>query len=790
MNGMTRFLSRRDKNHEKRHSKRSRSKSRLVPSDLYSIFANDDTKNTKKLEKEDEKKVKALVQRLNAAGMTMLGETQAKYALSKHPDDSDKAFKFLTLAVDSFDGILKDCDPNVKLLGAENRHNVTCYLDSLLFAMFARLDSFEAMLFDSFTDEPRKKLAALLRLWVNMLRTGRLIAVDLTKHLQEALGQCGWEEATKLCQQDASEAFTFITGKLELPLLTLKMDIYHTGKEDKEDDHKFVNERLLEVALPSEMEEGRGIRLEDCLETYFNNRIEVKRLLQRRSTIQSIRSTDTDKGGSSDRRESTDKSGSSHTETIEVSSAPNSPTVATPTAGLTPISPVKPIIGRRRADSIFSERYIETGESSEKKHLDDMSSQSGSGRRREGSLRKEVMMPAWQFFSLIPWYTDNVPKSDAQVAAHFSSKRPVLGICLKRYSMLPNGSPQRLETYVDIPLEIGLPHFISDDRMDEEGPLFGNFKLVLQSVVCHRGVSVDSGHYISLVRATVPEPYGTKVIEERSGSSYGDEKPDSWMRFDDLAKERVTDVDINQALKEELPYLLFYQVQPIDEELARGDPPSYEEAQSGAATADPSLETLASTDAETTTTDDMAWDRSGTVDLSNLDVVSSDEPTGRTSMSSNRRSSVTFEELEGNMDGSIRGRTAPTTPADDTKPGFLSASRRNSKIGKKGGIKSRPSSQGGEKRLSVTMSRLTGRGSKDKLQMTEDFAEGEPVILVQAVSEEERKGALQVMQAVGIGRSKSKKEKGKRRLRSSSRNPAEEGTQRHKKPPDRECIVM
>lgn len=45
--------------------------------------------------------------------------------------------------------------------------------------MFARLDAFEAMLFDNFDDEPRKKLAAILRLWVNLLRTGRLIKVEL-----------------------------------------------------------------------------------------------------------------------------------------------------------------------------------------------------------------------------------------------------------------------------------------------------------------------------------------------------------------------------------------------------------------------------------------------------------------------------------------------------------------------------------------------------------------------------------------------------------------------------------
>src|SRR6186713_235053 len=158
--------------------------------------------------------------------------------------------------------------------------------------------------------------------------------------------------------------------------------------------------------------------------------------------------------------------------------------------------------------------------------------------------------------------------------------------------MLPNGAPKRLNTFVDIPLEIGLPHFISDDRIRDEGPLFGNFKLVLQSVVCHRGVSVDSGHYISLVRANVPFSHGQH--------NQDNDIEDSWLRFDDLASERVIDIDVKKALKEESPYLLFYQVQPIDEELAsRGDPPAYTETPSGLPSVDPSRETNTSPPTDT-----------------------------------------------------------------------------------------------------------------------------------------------------------------------------------------------
>ena len=117
-----------------------------------------------------------------------------------------------------------------------------------------------------------------------------------TAHLQDALAACGWEDAGKLEQQDTSEAFSFITEKLELPLLTLKMDIYHTGTEDDGDDHKFIHERLLEVAVPPDPGNGRPIQLEDCLENFFNNRVEVVRRLERSNTLSSIRS------GSSDRK--------------------------------------------------------------------------------------------------------------------------------------------------------------------------------------------------------------------------------------------------------------------------------------------------------------------------------------------------------------------------------------------------------------------------------------------------------------------------------------------------------
>ncbi|KAF2128658.1 cysteine proteinase [Dothidotthia symphoricarpi CBS 119687] len=769
--------------------------SQQASSDLYTIFTHDESKAA--ADNDVDKKVKMLLARLQGAGISRLQDEQARYALSWYPEDLDKAYDILVLANESIEGELKDYNPDVPMLGAINRNMVTCYLDALLFAMFARLDSFEAMLYDNFQDEPRKKLAAVLRLWVNLLRTGQLIKVELTKHLQDSLAKCGWEEAALVCQQDASEAFTFITGALELPLLTLKMDIYHTGREDKEDDHKFVNERLLEVAIP-EQQGDDIITLEDCLETYFNNRIEVKRYLQRQNTIGSVRPPHLEAV-----ENAPEKNETLHVETVEILDA-DSPMVSTPTSldPTTPVSPTTPLVygrpleGRRRADSIFSQRLArkapEAWKFDEKKHLDDMLSNGSGGRPRSASfLRKEVLMPAWQFFSLIPWYTDNVPKSDAQVAAHFSAKRPVLGICLKRYTMLPNGAPKRLDTYIDIPLEIGLPHFISDDRMREEGPLFGNFKLVLQSVVCHRGVSVDSGHYVSLVRGDCHERPGTSDSEDSS-----DQAP--WLRFDDLSNPRVMEVDVKKALREESPYLLFYQVQPIDEVLAtRGDPPSYAETQSRLPSLDPSRETLVST-ATTDFETGGEWGQTTSADPQ-PESIHLDETIGRSSMSSNRRSSVVFDDIEGTLQSASRGRTEPPTP-EEQKTGFLSASRRNSRTWMPGmpGSKSRANSQTGENRLSFSISRLTGRASKDKLHITEAAFAEDPVIVINEVQNAEnaqlKQSPVKEKKDSSISRSKSKGKKDKKdRFRSKSQDVNEsmdKAKHKDKSRPDRECIVM
>ncbi|KAI5209108.1 cysteine proteinase [Aureobasidium subglaciale] len=772
----------------------------------------------KKVEKEDEKRIKAILARLQKYGITTFTEVNVNYALqaTSSAGNGDEAMRLLLLFEDTYEGLVKSYDPATKLLGAENRNGVTCYLDALLFAMFARLDSFEAMLYNSFDDLPRKKLAGLLRLWVNMLRSGRLITRDITKHLQDSLAECGWESAAELCQQDTSEAFTFITGQLELPLLTLKMDLFHTGKEDPTDDHKFVNERLLEVAVVTEPPEGSTVvTLEDCLENYFNNRIEVKRHLDRRNTLQSVRSNERLR-----RTDSCEKGGSMHVETLEyfdqaVMPKPD-PTTPVKSPSATPSTPIKspldkirPGMNRTRADSIFSQRRVAEARLEGKKGSDDATSTPGPGRPRKNSIRTEVLMPAWQFFKLLPWYTENiVPTSDAQVAAHFSRKRPVLGIALKRYQYSNTGVASRLDTFIDIPLEIAVPNFVSDDEMEDHSPLVGNFKLVLQSVVCHRGVSVNSGHYVSLVRGRAANAQSVDGRSDRPDTAESVEEEDPWMLFDDLARERVTYVDINQKLKEECPYLLFYQVQPIDEELVPDAPPSYDEAMSrhpsdsleyspekfkkmGSDEADMVLVESSSPTSPNglSSTDTTDWTASN---RTSLDVR------GRTSLDA-RCGSVADD---GSAAGSQATTSIPSTPIDESRGSFLGIpSRRGSKVSTKK-TKSRPGSTDGGSRfsLNMSMSKLTSRVSRTDLtnlssaaEQDEDVEivkdiEGQPTVSGSEASVESLKN-LDVKMAEKaekerVGRSKVRKDRGDRNHEGHFHR------KRKTEKPDRECITM
>lgn len=228
-------------------------------------------------------------------------------------------------------------------------------------------------------------------------------------------------------QQDTSEAFAFITETLQLPLLPLQVDLFHQGKRD-DDDHKVVYERLLNLAVPADPE-GKGVKLEDCLEEYFNTKVDVSRdgveekagqdrpVLTPKSTIRIVTEvpepgeTGADDGagadtgsagaGATDAGANTEADADGET-SDEVEVAPLQRRWTTVDSPASTASTSKPEItrpsARTRSTSIIQRIVLDD----DGKPTD---SEAGSllqkAKRKGATVVKAVTIPAWQFFRLI-----------------------------------------------------------------------------------------------------------------------------------------------------------------------------------------------------------------------------------------------------------------------------------------------------------------------------------------------------------------------------------------------------
>ena len=98
---------------------------------------------------------------------------------------------------------------------------------------------------------------------------------------------------------------------------------------------------------------------------------------------------------------------------------------------------------------------------------------------------------AWQFFQLLPFFS--TADTDSETAKFFESQKPIVAICLKRYTTDTRGRAFKKDTLVYVPNVIDLPDFMATDANTLH-------RLVLYSAVCHRGSSIHSGHYVALAR--------------------------------------------------------------------------------------------------------------------------------------------------------------------------------------------------------------------------------------------------------------------------------------------------
>lgn len=431
------------------------------------------------------------------------------------------------------------CGEQIKLVGAENWENVMCYMDALLFSMFAKLDSFEPVLFllNQSPNPLASRLSALLRVYVNLLRLGNVITTDISQAICECLASLGFTEATSHKQQDCAPLFEFLTETLAMPLLTFRVEIQHLGKHD-DDDRRYSKERILFVSVPELTTEEENlledITLEECLEHYFNNSISVKRELQRRATLDSLQYLPLG--------DVTIRSNGSVDYTTSESFSRNLSDLSSKPA---PLTPTREVSDAPQLNARSSQVRIRTRSST----LSVWSINSVENQN------KEVMLPAWMLLRLLPFYTDDNDSSAgselvARNSVEFANRRPVLPICLKRYSFAKGDhKASRSRRRIIIPPVIDLPLFVDNDTDDNENASLG-FKLILESAVCHRGTSIESGHFVSAVRVS------SRLEDESLEQSLASQ----WYLYDDMKKTRVVTKSFKDLFDTEWPYLLFYRL--------------------------------------------------------------------------------------------------------------------------------------------------------------------------------------------------------------------------------------
>lgn len=433
-----------------------------------------------------------------------------------------------------------------QLVGANNRNGVTCYLDTLLFSMFARLESFEPMLtkqFDLNSDPAKVSLSIFLRLYVNMMRSGKLITTDITRQLLSAIKKAGWNESCFDRQQDVGDLFNFISDALDMPMITLKLEIAHEGKTDKDDDHKLIKERMLLVSVPGG-DEGQPILLEQCLENYFANSVNVTRQIERRKTLGTIDAPVGRARKFSVSIQSKEVNGSStslnvveSTSQVVVEEGPDETTSDIPPA----------------YDSIFTPQYS-SGYPQEKE-------------KTPSSLwtrKMEINLPAWMFLQLVPFYTNSTSQSKTGLptpiaTVEFANTRPVVGICLKRSEWSVDNQSTLNKREILVPQVIRFPSFVAED----EEEVSTNYVLVLESAIFHRGKSTESGHFVAMAKENADIGY-EESLKTPSGSMDNNAR---WLLFDDLLPEgeKVKPVDFDQVFHDEKPYILFYRLVTLDD---------------------------------------------------------------------------------------------------------------------------------------------------------------------------------------------------------------------------------
>ncbi|KAF9094725.1 hypothetical protein BGX29_009379 [Mortierella sp. GBA35] len=366
-------------------------------------------------------------------------EETAEYLLSSYQWNIDHTLQYCQDLVHAVQGTLVPVDQEIVLGGAVNDQMTSCYIDALLFAMFARLSAFEGLLnvnLDAESDSdsegsaaagpelgPSKKdeerlhthrLQTWLRMFVNQLRSGRLIQAHVVKELRQHLYCCGWncpgprDPPGSSRQEDSSELFMFLTEKLHLPYLPLEQRLLHGAKISADDD-KVITERMLQICIPTPDQPAAS---------------ESSQVSKLGSTFSKLLSS-----------------------SKSTSSDSNSSASSQPDASMLEVLSLENLLAQYFYDNTL------TG----------IRRKVSSGTGAPLSPGVEIPVSAWQVLELLPFYSSSNEQGGIIQASQsqYPSGVVILPLILKRYSFGPDMQARRIGTPIDIPRRIDFSRFVN-----------------------------------------------------------------------------------------------------------------------------------------------------------------------------------------------------------------------------------------------------------------------------------------------------------------------------------------
>ncbi|KAK8902647.1 hypothetical protein QC760_009136 [Botrytis cinerea] len=716
----------RDKSRDNKSAEKSNEKKSRSVSDIFtSLFVHIRNSKSEKEQDEDQEKISRIRSLLESDGHNDVKDDQILFCLNSiyANGNVEKAHQILLVFHNSLSGVIYPYDPKITMLGAQNSRGVTCWLDSFLASLFTVPTQFQELLNNFYEDPLKQNLIQLIRLWVNLMRSGILIEVNITERILDSLIECGWDDLDKTKEQDPTEAHMKIGDILDWPMLDLRVDYEHGGIREK-DDHRTSKERTLPISISTDHEGPGRLRLEECIERSLLSLVKIQRRVE----------PDDDD----------EKPVPEHVETIEAE--PN--TDKEPTSEHVENTEAEP-------DTAPPSHIEMIGQSSSQNHLTREVTRDGGSLNRttsRNSTRKEREVDAFILSKLIRpssiWFSKPAPENNREFVERIKQNHnPMLGFDLKRYHNVegPDGKEilKKNNTHVDIPKKMKLPpHLVHEYEGSNEIAISDCFELVLRSMICHEG-SLESGHYRSLIRLDVETGGDSNSVQPKDGQHPPAYVDDCWIVHDDMAKGgRVASVDIDAALKHDskygMPVTLWYEFVPIlanlsPEDLARFSdnttPPSY--TYSSVPSIDVQI-SKASPDLNNGSGDDEGYFTPPPNDRSNSVVrFSSEIDRSRRSLNlpdDDRRGSVAATDASSVSVEKSDNDSAPATPGEEPVSARTSRTFRRSKASR-----SRPQSSSNEKSEKSENRRsyfkdLITRASKESLQKPDTSKESIPAV--------------------------------------------------------------